>query len=332
MAAPDKKGPTPDDIMAPAQMKPLLALSKREPVNAAMGITADKLGVLFLHKLMKPKKALAELRTQAKKIQLGIESPSLRFGTAEVDPEVDSALVRFRINKEPPGVLGPKLRELLKKSGFSKVEFIVDPSLEVEEGEEGEPDWNGLMAELMALAKSIPAAAAGDAARQQSLVQLAGTAGAGAKARQDFPAARAAVEALREALQGGGTGTEAAMPVWQAAKDMADDQLRALSDALRKTGIPELQEVSADVESLLEQVRVKLAAALLNYDSAPAKPEARAAALSALTAAGEWLASDERVRAVDGNGFGVPVSVGATVGAALGRLQRELAGKAGAGA
>jgi hypothetical protein len=38
-------------------------------------------------------------------------------------------------------MLGAKLREHLKKTGFSKVEFVVDPGLEDEEGEpEGEAD------------------------------------------------------------------------------------------------------------------------------------------------------------------------------------------------
>ena len=89
MATGKKDGPTPDDIMAAAQMKPLLMLSKREPVSAALGMTADKLGVVLLDKKAKPRKALAQLRAEAKKIQLGLDNASLRFGTAEVDPEID---------------------------------------------------------------------------------------------------------------------------------------------------------------------------------------------------------------------------------------------------
>ena len=343
-ASPTKGGATPDDIMAPAAMRPLLALSKREPVSAAVGMTADKLGVVLLHKTMKPKKVLAQLKAEAKKVQLNIDSPSLRFGTAEVDPEIDSALVRFRINKEAPGMLAPKLRDHLKKAGFSKVEFIVDPSLEAEGEAEGSsdaqppaqalPDWQGLTAELTGLAKQIAAATAGDAGRQASLVQFAAVANASLKARQDFAAATAAVLALRQALEGGGgaEAAEKAAPVWQVAKDVVDGQLRALSDQLRKTAIPELVEVAAEVESLLDQLRVKLATALLNYDSSPAKPETRAAALSALAAARDWLGADARVRAVDNNSFAVQVTAGATLGAAFGRLQRALAGTMGAGA
>jgi hypothetical protein len=141
--------------------------------------------------------------------------------------------------------------------------------------------------------------------------------------RANFSLARQA-----EALHPGRSGE--VLAVWQAAKEAADGQLRLLSDRLRTTGIPALAEVSQDVETLLDQVRVGLVAALLNYDKDPAKPETRAAALSAIEEASDWLSTDERVRAVDQNPFGVLVTVGATLGAALQELQRDLAGKAGA--
>lgn len=327
MAAGKKDGATPDDIMGAAQMKPLLMLSKREPVSAAVGMTADKLGVVLLDKKMKPKKALAQLRTEAKKIQLGLDNASLRFGTAAVDPEVDSSLVRFRINKEALGPLGPKLREHLKKAGFAKVEFIVDPSLDEEEEEAGEPDWTGLTAELMGLAKQIAGAAAGDAGRQKALVELAGTANAAVKARQDFAAAGAAVGALREALQGNGAGAGSGkmMDIWQAAKDAVDDQLRELSDELRETTVSELVDVAEEVETLLEPLRVKLATALMDYDKTRG-PETRAKALSVVSEASAWLASEGRVRAVDENPFEVTVTAAVTLGAALRLLEGELAG------
>ena len=330
-----KEGATPDDIMGAAQIKPLLMLSKREPVSAAVGMTADKLGVVLLDKKAKPKKALAQLRGAAKKIQLGLDNASLRFGTAEVDPEINSSLVRFRINKEAPGPLGPKLREHLKKAGFTKVEFVVDPTLEEEKEEAderaaepeaaAEADWAGLSAELMTLAKQIAGSAAGDAGRQATLVGLAGTANGTVKARQDYPGAQASVTALRKALEGGdtGAGSGKAMEIWQAAKDSVDDQLRELSDELRESAVPELVDVAGEVETLLEPLRVKLAVALLNYDQVRG-PETRAKALQAVSAASEWLASEARVRAVDENPFEVTVTAAATLGAALRQLEGAL--------
>jgi hypothetical protein len=135
----DKKGgPTPDDIMAPAEMKPLLVKSKQEPINCAIGMTEDKLGVILLHRKTKPKKLLAELKKKAKEIKLTLDAGSLRFGTAEVDPDIDSALVRFTVNKAAPGMMEPKLREHVKKAGFPKVEIIIDEGLENETEEETE--------------------------------------------------------------------------------------------------------------------------------------------------------------------------------------------------
>jgi hypothetical protein len=53
------KAPASDAIMTPDKMKPLLALSKREPVSAAIGLTTDGEGLILLHKKAKPKKEKA---------------------------------------------------------------------------------------------------------------------------------------------------------------------------------------------------------------------------------------------------------------------------------
>ena len=44
------KAPTSDAIMTPEKMKPLLALSKQEPVQAAIGLTADGDGLILFDK------------------------------------------------------------------------------------------------------------------------------------------------------------------------------------------------------------------------------------------------------------------------------------------
>jgi hypothetical protein len=127
-----------DSIMAPDKMKPLLALSKREPVQAALGISADGEGVILLDKKAKPKRVLSMLKSGAAKAKLQLNSASLRFGRAEVDPEYDPATIRFSINKEPPGPYRIKMVELVRRIPYQKVEFHVDPSLEEEPEEETE--------------------------------------------------------------------------------------------------------------------------------------------------------------------------------------------------
>ncbi|HSZ89380.1 MAG TPA: hypothetical protein VK822_08375, partial [Acetobacteraceae bacterium] len=104
MAAPPKgKAPASDTIMEPGEMKPLLALSKREPVHAAVGITSDGDGIILLDKKKKPKKVLAELKASAAKAKIQLQPSTLRFGKAEVDTDYDSGMVRFFLNKEAPG-------------------------------------------------------------------------------------------------------------------------------------------------------------------------------------------------------------------------------------
>lgn len=141
------KAPTPasDQIMSPGAMKPLLALSKREPVQAAIGITADGDGVILLDKKMKPKKCLAKLKAEAGKAKIQLQPSTLRFGKAEVDTEYDPGMVRFFINKEAPGNMRIKLVEVVKRIPYQKVELNVQPSLEDEpeedeaEGQEAPP-------------------------------------------------------------------------------------------------------------------------------------------------------------------------------------------------
>ena len=115
MSAPEGSG----SLMSPAEMKPLLLLSKREPVSAVIGMTKGKDGVVFLAKKVKPRKLVAQVKKQAADAKIELDMTSLRFGRATVDSAVDSALVTFTVNKDAAGALGQKLLPQLKKSGFA---------------------------------------------------------------------------------------------------------------------------------------------------------------------------------------------------------------------
>lgn len=222
------KSPASDGIMSPDKMKPLLALSKREPVQAAIGLTADGDGIILLDKKARPKKVFSMLKASAGKAKVQLNTASLRFGRAEVDPEYDSGMVRFFINKDAPGNLRIKLVELVKRIPYQKVELNVDPSLEAEPEEDGEtPDTAGppgaameadaipdapppppampspeavaMGKDLSALAGRIAAAAGTDAARRASLVRLASEANTKLKAG-DLAAAAQGIAGLRAAL------------------------------------------------------------------------------------------------------------------------------------
>ena len=81
--------------MPGAKMKPLLALSKKEPVQAAIGLTADGDGIILLDKKAKPKKVASLLKSAAGKAKLQLNSASLNanFTNRTVD-----ASANFSIN------------------------------------------------------------------------------------------------------------------------------------------------------------------------------------------------------------------------------------------
>ena len=356
------KAPASDSIMAVDKMKPLLALSKKEPVQAAIGLTSDGEGLILLDKKAKPKKVFSMLKASAGKSKLQLNTSSLRYGRAEVDTEYDAGMVRFFINKDAPGNLRMKLVEVVKRIPYSKVEINVDPSLEAEpeEDQEGVAPTNGASAvapaaaaeplppppvqpaaavldpaalrrDLAGLIARIGPAAGTDAARKGLLVTLA-TQGNDALKSSNLEAAAQSIARLREALDNPAvTAPTAAGPksaqVWADAKDAVDQQLEGLYGLLKKTGLPVLIEVAAEIESVLANFRTGLITSLINFDSAAgqAKETARAEALKSVADYKARLTTDKHVLAADKNPFGVSITVGATLGAALDRLQRQLA-------
>ena len=216
--------PASDRIMPASKMKPLLVLSKAQPVQAAIGLSADGEGLILLDRKAKPRKVLSMLRADAGRAKIALNTGSLRFGRAEVDPEYDAGMVRFFVNKDAPGNMRVKLLELVKRSSFQKVEINVDPALEAEPEEDeaseaGAPsstapppdlDRTALARELAALIGRIAEAAGGDAGRRSELSNLAAEANGALKAG-DAAAARQAMARLREALDRAATppGTEA---------------------------------------------------------------------------------------------------------------------------
>ncbi len=342
------KAPASDSIMAPDKMKSLLSLSKKEPVQAAIGLTGDGEGLILLDKKAKPKKVFSMLKASASKAKLQLNTSSLRFGRAEVDPEYDPGMVRFFVNKEAPGAMRIKLVELVKRIPYQQVEINVDPSLEAEPEEDAdstqsptvaaaEPpasppaplDAAGCRRQLAVLIGRIAAAAGGDAARKAALVALA-TQGNDSLKANDLAAATGFIARLQGLLDGGGTGAAPGdpplLPIWIAAKDDADQQLASLYSILKQSGMPVLNEVAEEIEAVLENFRVGLLTALMNHDRAAglAKDAARAAAMRTVTDYRNRLAADKHVVAADTNPFGVPISLRETLGTALSRLQERL--------
>lgn len=334
-------------------MKPLLTLSKREPVQAAIGMTADGDAVLLLDKRAKPRKVMTLLKASASKAKLTLNGASIRFGRAEVDPDYDPTMVRLFINKEAPGVMRVKLMEVVKRCAFQKVEINIDPSLE-QEGEEDDQDATpeaaeapppapGPSAQTLKSALTDLLSLVGheaDAGRRATLLKVAGMANEQLKAGS-LEAAAATIEKLRGVVQGsppqgqgrqaqsGGPSAawQAARSAWQDASEAVDGQMAALAKALRDTGDEELQEIAEfGLNAVTANHKTPVMAALMDIGSGAPDAIAKGGpkALKAVQAFRQHIDTDERVAACDENPTGVPVSIKATFGPALAQLEAAL--------
>jgi hypothetical protein len=373
-----QKGPASDSLMAPDKMKPLLALSKRDPVQAAIGLTTDGDGLILLDKKAKPKKVLSMLRAEAGKAKLQLNTSSLRFGRAEVDTEYDSGMVRFFINKDAPGNMRVKLLEVVKRIPYQKVEINVDPSLEQEPEDEAEgtesgaaqsppqsavpPDAATLRNELAALARRIAGVPNSDPTLKAGLARLANDVNVHIKGG-DLAAAADFIAQLRDSLDAAGTGTDQAVPPngqaspsptgrqdsapdhagpkedtftqqWQRsfvafrdAVETVDGQMDGLAAACRQTDDPWLQRIAdLGLPAVTGNFKTPLMTACLEVSGASGDKVAAAAAKARTAVANfaQHLATNPQVAGCDGNPFGVPVSIRATLGPALKSLNDAL--------
>ena len=123
---------------------------------------------------------------------------------------------------------------------------------------------------------------------------------------------------------GGIAGDASMLDQWEASKSVVDRQLQALSNYLLKSEIPVLAEIARELGDVLTPADDLLTHALKDYDAQPGTAETRTAALKAVTETLDWLGTNERVKAIDTNPFGVSIDVAGLLGNALGRLQTRL--------
>ena len=261
----------PQTGMDKAAMKKLLTVSKREPVNCAVGQGKDAaFSLLFLDKI-KSGKALEQMM-----IKEFAEAKNRGFGTALVDTDEDPKLAKFTLNKAPGGT-ARRIHKTLKGTGFTKV-IIVDEEgnpLDSHAGEEEEApaaageaaaaaappvDAASLEKALAALVPGIPKAAAGRADVQKQLVTLAQQAQAGIKGG-DLEGAAAAIEALRAALATAGESGPSSAPT-----DAAASAGAVIYGKSRLAWLAARQKVMSDIDKL----RAELAA---TYEQDPIAPQ-----------------------------------------------------------
>jgi hypothetical protein len=111
-----------------------------------------------------------------------------------------------------------------------------------------------------------------------------------------------------------GTRWKAAFDHWKAASEAVDGQIRALQAVLRQSGDPQLKEIAEHgLNGVTGNHRVPLQTALIELGARNAGPKV----LAAVNDFREYLETSEQVAVCDDNPFDTPVSIRATLGAAL---------------
>ena len=118
--APSRPGDDPPETgMDKTAMKLLLAKAKKQPLNCAVGLSADgRLALLVMHRSRKPRTLVRDLKGIVK------GAKTLRWGTVAVNwqdnGDEEGRTVEFMLNKTLSN-FGRKLRKTLVGTGFSKV-------------------------------------------------------------------------------------------------------------------------------------------------------------------------------------------------------------------
>lgn len=343
----------PNTGMPKADMKRLLSMSKKDPVNCAIGLGPDtSVGLLMLDKNKAPR-ALEKLLTAAFP-----GAKNMRWGTAVVDPDTDPKLVKLILNNSVSG-MAKKLAKTVKGTGITKVVIALEDGTEVErhageeEEEQGEqpaaetaeatapaPDHGALERQLAGLIPRIKEAAATNPAIMPDLAKIAGAGNAALKAGNLADAA-ANIEQLASRLDSLSSGGQAqaetpaggdgavvrvakGLLLWNATRGYVDQQVKKLQQAIleqseNEDDFDDIKANLGNLDEVLERLDDRLTVKLdqLRGTTDPqAKAQITAEARQVVTEYQQYVATDELMADIDDNGF-IPLDVKAKVTAAL---------------
>lgn len=348
--------------MDKGELRKLLTVAKKTPVNAAIGMTKDGTPAMLLHKIKQP-------RALSKELEGSGDLKNMRWGELYVDEEKDSKTLIARLNKPASG-MARKLVKVVKFAGFSKVVLQFEDGTSEEGGDEegdeaaadGSPpvaaaepapappqpppqatDFGPVTARVTALVKRMLPLIAADATRGDTLKTLAKQAQGFIQSR-DAAQAESATDALEQAVTGfeaagaapAQSQTDAATlakarSAWMAVRQRVDGDLSKLLDAVRSTyqdhgGLAEIeQRVQKELDGVLGALNEDLAHKLDEMGKAGAaeRPKLMAEAKQIAERYQQHVATDKVLGALDDNPF-VPLSVQKTVTAALSAIVRTL--------
>ena len=121
-------------------------------------------------------------------------------------------------------------------------------------------------------------------------------------------------------------GGTSLLSIWVAAKDQVDDGISALQAKLRDSPREGLRMIGEyGLAGLTDSQGVPMMVALRNLDAAPGSARARGKAAAATASFRKFLALNARLLSLlEGNSFGVKVSIAATFNAALGTIEQQI--------
>lgn len=258
-------------VMEKTELRHFLNEAKKKPVHVALGVAADGMAVVLLHKVTTPLMLSKELAQKSPGVK------TLRWGEVFVDEQKDPKILVARLNKAASG-LARKVAKIVKPGGFTKVVLeFEDGSKEegaddaaAEEGAEAgaaaapgqaapagaaspngaapaaKPvDLNALAAELTTLVKRMFALIEADPSRRESLTGLAKAARAALDSKV-AEKAKAALDSFKSEI--------ARMEAPKAAKPAAPVDPEAVAKA-RKFWLGTRKRVDADLGKLLATIR-----------------------------------------------------------------------------
>jgi hypothetical protein len=181
-------------------------------------------------------------------------------------------------------------------------------------------------ARLRVLVARIAEVSGGDTSLRGRLAKLAKS-GRDALEANDLVTAEKAIGQLRDAIESAAGPKPPVTPIWNEAKETMDGQLNQLYATLKKGALPILDRAAEMIETTVAGYRASLTTALTSYDGAPAtdKEPARIQALKVIADYKTRMPADKHVIGAESNPFGVPVTIRATIGAALSQLEERLA-------
>ncbi len=351
----------PNTGMAKADMKRLLAKSKQEPVNCAIGLGEDAgFGLLMLHRTKAGRAMGAMLKDEFPVVR------NLRWGTAFVDVDDDPKLVKLTLNAAVSG-MARRLVKTLKGTGFNKVVLVSEDGSAIESHEEADEELDAAAAvgapapppaappppaavmtaeekaaaaatlskALAQLIAAIPAASGADAERKAVLAKLATDANANIKTGNLTYAANFIAQLRTEIAvapkPAGAAGLGSARLEWTGTQTKVRTDLGKLRAALGEAYAdhPMQGQIQASFDAKVGPVLAQFDDRVLDsLDEVMAAPEPGRETLLAQTRALlkqalEFALKDPIVAELDANPF-APLAIRAEVGKKIATMAKAL--------